>query len=564
MNEKDIKHFAIIYEALLINIDEYDPLYGVKYIGQSIPRYKQFNTPEDVLNNRKRRHIYLSIRDPKELGLMAALKKYGEDAFEWKILEYVYLTYIEGQKWANERETYYIKINGGVLKDMDNRFNQTLNLTKGGKGDPRSIYECIESRSNKSWHKFITHLEEYKKKYGDIKVPSKYICDDSYPLSQNIISVRGGNMVNYNNSRKEELLNKFPNWTWDIKVDKYTIFYNELSKYKDENGHCNVPQDYITLERYNLGNILNRIRQGQYIKYNLNRIDELTKLGVCWKPQKETRDTTWDYIQEQLLLYYNENGHSNVPRDYNKLGSYVGHIRSRQSFVKDNPERLQFLESINFSWNVRIDEEEESWLVFWYHMKKFYEDNKHCRVPNAFKCNEDDYALGSRCTSIRHANQYMNDINKRRRLEEIGFSWDPLGDTWEKFWKEICKYKKDNGHCKVPDKFVTEEGYRLGQTVVTVRKGTYLSGFPKRKKLLDDIEFIWSVFDKAWDEFLKQLINYMKNNNDSCENITRNYVSHDGYKLGSRINNIKSRQQFIKNEPERKAILKILGLSCNF
>ncbi len=133
MNEKDSKHFAIIYEALLINIDEYDSLYGVRYIGQSIPRCKQFNTPQDVLNNRKRQHISVSIREDKELGLMAALKKYGEDAFEWKILEHVYLPYVEGQKWANERETYYIEINGGVLKDMHYRFNHTLNHTKGGK-----------------------------------------------------------------------------------------------------------------------------------------------------------------------------------------------------------------------------------------------------------------------------------------------------------------------------------------------------------------------------------------------------------------------------------------------
>lgn len=558
MNEK--RHlFVIIYEARLINIDEDDPLYDAPYIGQSLPTHKKFNTPEDVLNNRKKQHISLSNNADKELGFMAALKKYGRDAFEWKILEYKYLTYVEGQKWANERETYYIEINGGILKDMDNRFYQTLNLTKGGQGNPRCIYECIESRSNKQWHKFITHLEGYDKKNDNINIPSKYICDDGYPLGQNIISVRGGNMVNYNNSRKEELLNKFPDWIWDIKADKYRIFYNELSKYKDENGHCNVPQDYITLDGYKLGNILNKVRQGQYIKYNPSRKDELTKLGVCWKPQKEARDNTWDYIQEQLLLYYIENSDSNVPSN-TELGKQVGHIRQRKDFVKDNPERLEFLESINFSWNVRIDEEEESWLEFWLHMKKFYEDNKHCKVPATFKCNEDDYALGSRCVSIRHNNQYMNDINKRRQLEEIGFSWDPLGDTWEKFWKEICKYKKDNGHCKVPDKFVTDEGYRLGQTVVTVRKGTYLSGFPKRKKLLDDIEFIWSVFDKAWDEFLKQLINYMKNNQDSCENITNKYISPDKYKLGDRIRNIKSREQFIKNNPERKAILIILGL----
>ena len=549
---------CIIYEARLSNIDEDDPLYDIPYIGQSLPTHKNFNTPEDVLNHRKNQHINLSNREDKQLGLQAALKKYGKDAFEWKLLEHKYLTHVEGQEWANERETYYIKINGGILKDMDNRFYQTLNLTNGGQGNPKCRYEAIEARSNKQWNKFITHFEEYKNKYGNSNVPGNYICDDGYPLGQNIISVRGGNMVNYNNSRKEELLNKFPDWIWDIKADKYRIFYNELSKYKDENGHCNVPHDYITLDGYKLGNILIKVRQGQYIKYNPSRKDELTKLGICWKPRKEASDNTWDYIQEQLLLYYIENNDSNVPSN-TELGKHVGHIRQRKDFVKDNPERLEFLESINFSWNVRIDEEEESWLKFWPHMKKFNNEYGHSKVPATYKCS-DGYALGSHCVSIRHNNQYMNDINKRRQLEKIGFSWDPLGDTWEKFWKELCKYEKDNGHCKVPATYKCSNGYALGQTVVTVRHGTYLSGFPERKKLLDDMGFIWSVFDKAWYEFLEHFIDYMKNNKDSCENIPRDYESQDGYKLENRIRNIKSRQQFIKNKPERKAILLILGL----
>ena len=43
-------------------------------------------------------------------------------------------------------------------------------------------------------------------------------------------------------------------------------------------------------------------------------------------------------------------------------------------------------------------------------------------------------------------------------------------------------------------------------------------------------------------------------------NISRSYISSDGYKLGSRINNIKSREQFIKNKPERKKILIDMGV----
>ena len=552
--------WAIIYEAKLVDVCEENVLYNISYFGQSLPKYKKFSTPEEVLKKRTLQHCSLALREDKELGFMNVLRIYGPDAFEWKIVESKYDEYEEAQKWADNREKYYIEQNGGIMRDMDKKLNQTFNLQSGGHGDPKKIFESIEARSNKKWNKFKIHLQEFYEKKGHINILSSYICDDNYPLGQTIVSVRGGNMINFiNYEERKKFLNNFPGWTWNILDDKFEKFYTELSKYKDDYGNCNVFQDYITENGYLLGAYLNKVRQGQYVKDFPERKQKLDELGVIWCPQEERREETWEQVKDELWAYYVKNGNSNVPLD-SQLGKYVGHIRTRQDFIKDNYERLEFLKSINFSWNVRVDQEEESWLEFWTHMVKFYTENENCDVPATFKCKEDDYALGSRCVSIRHKNQYMNDLSKKLQLKEIGFSWDPLGDTWEKFYKEICKYKRENLDCKVIDGYKTEDDYRLGQTVITVRRGTYINNFPERKKMLNDIGFIWSVHDKSWDKFLEQLIEYMKNNNDSCKNITRNTLQSDGYKLGSRINNIRSREQFIKNNPERKVILKILGL----
>lgn len=552
--------WAIIYEAKLVGVCEENVLYKISYFGQSLPKYKKFNSPEEVLKSRKIQHNSLAHREPKEFGFMNVLRIYGIDAFEWKIVESKYGEYEEAQKWADNREKYYISQNGGIMRDMDKKLNQTFNLQSGGQGDPNKIFECIEARSNKAWNKFINHLQQFYKETGNIKVLSDYICNDGYPLGQTIITVRTGNMLNINSEERKKNLDNFPGWTWNIIEDKFEKFYTELCKYKQEYHDCNVPQDYITESDYKLGAYLNKIRQGQYVKDFPRRKQRLDDLGVTWHPQEERREKTWEQVKDELSVFYKDNKHSNVPLS-TPIGKIVSHIRSRQDFVKDNPERLEFLKSINFIWNVRVHHEEEEWLEFWSHMEKFYQNEGHSNVPNHFKCEDDDYPLGSRCNSIRNVNQFMNDNIKKQQLEKIGFSWDPLLDKWEKFWKELLKYHEVNGHCKVPYNEITNDGYRLGQTVSTVRnKKIYLIGYPDREEQLNKIGFIWDPFDKAWDVFLENLKDYIKNN-DSCENITRNTEWPTGYQLGSRIKGIKSKSQiFIKDKPERKNLLIKLGL----
>ena len=211
------KLWAIIYEVKLVGVCQENVLYNISYFGQSLPKYKNFDTPEEVLKNRILQHCSLAHREDKELGFMNVLRIYEPDAFEWKIVESKYHEYEEAQKCADNREKYYIEQNGGIMRDMDKKLNQTFNLQSGGRGDPKKIFESLEARSNKKWHKFKIHLQEFFEKEGNINILSSYICDDKYKLGQTMVSVRGGNMINFINSEeRKEFLDTFPGWTWNI------------------------------------------------------------------------------------------------------------------------------------------------------------------------------------------------------------------------------------------------------------------------------------------------------------------------------------------------------------
>jgi hypothetical protein len=551
--------WAIIYQAELCDSDENNIMQGNVYIGQSLPQSRK-DEPDEILRRRMLQHLYFSKNTEKEIGFMAILKSNNKDYFKWSILEQKFDSdFIALQDWANERERHYIAINGGVLQNMDKKLKQTFNLTSGGQGNAKCLYEGIVAKSNRQWNKFISHLDDYMEINKHINIPSNYICEDGYPLGQTVVTVRQGNMLRIFPERRT-VLDNYDGWIWDSIDMKWNKFYKELSIYNSGFGNCNVPQNYVTEDGYNLGNILNHVRQGQFINNFPYREQMLNNLNIIWNPQEDRRDNVWDSIKFLLETFFDENGHSNVPLRYTvnriNLGHHVGKIRHRKDFLKDHPEREEFLKTIDFSWNTKIDDGEKSWIEFLSHMEMYFIDNNNSNVPATYKCS-DGYPLGSRCVSIRRSNQYMNDSEKKLQLEQMNFTWTPLEDKWEEFLRRLTEYKTRYKNCKVPDDYIID-GYRLGQIVATVRRGTYITNYPEeRKEILNNLGFIWSVFDKAWDDFLTHVYEFRKLYQHP---IPRKYKSPDGYDLGGRIHNIKQRDQFIKNNEDRRKLLISLNI----
>ena len=83
------------------------------------------------------------------------------------------------------------------------------------------------------------------------------------------------------------------------------------------------------------------------------------------------------------------------------------------------------------------------------------------------------------------------DPERKRRLDERGFDWDPKLDAWEVMFGELKGYKERFGDCNVPQ--VWKENPPLGRWVhnqrMAEKKGKLL---PERKARLDALGFEWS------------------------------------------------------------------------
>jgi len=77
---------------------------------------------------------------------------------------------------------------------------------------------------------------------------------------------------------------------------------------------------------------------------------------------------------------------------------------------------------------------------------RFKEEHGHCNVPRGWSENP---ALGTWVSSQRSRRGKLSPDGVKR-LEALGFEWDPLSALWEKRFSELVRFKEEHGHCNVP------------------------------------------------------------------------------------------------------------------
>jgi Helicase associated domain len=183
---------------------------------------------------------------------------------------------------------------------------------------------------------------------------------------------------------------------------------------------------------------------------------------------------TWDERYGELMRFRDEHGHCEVPRQVTPAGTQLGvwchnQRKRRYSMV---PERRSRLDALGFIWNPQTAQWEEGFQ----HLRAFVQENGHSSVPKRHVCG-DGYALG-RWVEIQRQIQIHMLAERRSRLDALGFIWDSDDTRWEEGFNHLEAFFKQNGHCRVPNRYVAADGHRLGLWLQVQRRRSH----PRRTK----------------------------------------------------------------------------------
>ncbi len=390
---------------------------------------------------------------------------------------------------------------------------------------------------DEDWNQGYVQLKKYKIKHGNCMVPNQF-ASQGYKLGLWVSNQRADRGIM--SEEKKRKLDKI-GFSWNPLDDIWNKGYELLFRYKKDNGHFRVPQNYKT-SHFNLGK-WTYVQRQNHQKLSKSRKNRLNNVGFTWDPLEED----WNQGYAALTRYKKEFGNTRVPQRFNynnyQLGSWVS--SQRHNIKKISIEREIKLNNLGFIWNL-LENDWNQGYAFMVQYKNKYGD---CRVPFGFSFNK--FELGYWVANQR---QDIKKISKEKKdkLNELGFLWNPLDDNWNKGYAMLQKYIKEHGDCKVPVNFSYDK-YKLGNWVGTQRS-KIKSLTIERKEKLDKLGFIWKPKDDAWMQGYI-ILNKYKTKNGNC--LAPQNIVFNNYNLGKWVN--KQRQRVDKLSKERKEKLNKLG-----
>jgi Helicase associated domain len=241
--------------------------------------------------------------------------------------------------------------NSSVVPGLSNWVSHQRALFKKGALSPTRIQRLkdiglkLDPYENQ-WEAMAAELCRFEKENGHCNVSQK--SEENSELARWIGRQRNtykrGLLNQERISRLEQL-----GLTWNVINDTWESLYRELVAFKNDIGHCNVPQFFPTNPKLGVwvAHQRDHYRQGKLLA---ERIDKLQKIGFCWDPYNVIREEMFKSLYE----FQKENGHCNVPARYQKnmkLGRWIERQRQSYRCGKLSIEQKERFEKLGFVWN---------------------------------------------------------------------------------------------------------------------------------------------------------------------------------------------------------------------
>jgi hypothetical protein len=181
------------------------------------------------------------------------------------------------------------------------------------------------------------------------------------------------------------------------------------------------------------------------------------------------------------------------------LGTWVSRQRRNRSQLSS--EQVGRLDSLGFIWDVLTNQ----WEAGYKALKLFHSKSGHCHVPQNYLSS--GLRLGI-WTSSQRRNKKLLTQERVKRLDDLGFIWDPVAEQWDKAFNELMDFHAKRGHCRVAPNLI-KNGVSLGQWVLRQRANKD-ELTRERVKRLESIGFSWDAYADKWEEAFSELKKYFE------------------------------------------------------
>mmetsp|Transcript_41412 Transcript_41412/g.81152 ORF Transcript_41412/g.81152 Transcript_41412/m.81152 type:complete len:461 (+) Transcript_41412:86-1468(+) len=295
-----------------------------------------------------------------------------------------------------------------------------------------------------------------RKKSREVRKPTaKSTSENSLPTnSGNAGDLDRNATIGTNHSKNNKTGAEETEWKRKIRANpereeqyekNWAMKYEELKKYREEHGHCNLGdcplRGWVYFQKLEYRNMID----GKRSRITSSKIKKLTVLGIKLAEQTKTHIISWEERLEQLREFKRTHGHLRVPHSDPVLGAWIKSQRSGYAHYlegkKDrrgmNESRVQQLTELGFIFRVGksvgpVDKSKiKSWQGRFEELVEFKTKYGHTRVPHKYidKPMLARWVLGQRreYKKMKDGKRSLMTPAKAMKLFEIDFVFNNTG-----------------------------------------------------------------------------------------------------------------------------------------
>jgi hypothetical protein len=279
------------------------------------------------------------------------------------------------------------------------------------------------SPKDDDWNTAYQALKRFKKEHGHCLVPRSY--KDENKLSAWVSFQRVKKRKGWLRPEQQKLLDLL-GFIWNAgktitekSTKTWEESFAELLRFKEINGHSNVPRSYAESEALALwvSNQRAKKKRGTLFPERENRLNSISFL---WSPREVDDSAFWNQNYILLQEFQKIHGHCDVPTAYPKNPSFGFWVSNQRSLKRKGKMPLEIEEKLNaigFIWDVL----EKEWNDCFAALLKYKERYGHCNIPLSFAENP---LLGRWIGRQRLAKKKGKLSPEREQLlNGIGFVW---------------------------------------------------------------------------------------------------------------------------------------------
>jgi superfamily II DNA or RNA helicase len=279
-------------------------------------------------------------------------------------------------------------------------------------------------KAKETWMKFYRELENYAREHDNPHVPTRWPSNTK--LANWVWIQRQRRKGTYKPNGKDfvllsaeqiSLLDKLG--FWDARVDKWAERFDQLKRFKEKYGHCEVARVKGEDSELSEWASIQRSRNSSG-KLQTEQKAKMDSIGFPWASEDKI-EVKWQEMYEQLKTYHSEHGDTDVPgrwKENPKLATWVATQRARKKQGDLSDEQIQLLDKLGFTWKSR---DRGTWEDRLAEVVVFKAKYGHCKIPMPFPENP---KLGHFVNSMRtQHNAGKLSPERVAKLEAHGFVW---------------------------------------------------------------------------------------------------------------------------------------------